>query len=266
MNLKSAEKVIIAKAKLYQIVQLACKELLHTHLLAEPARQYLQKRISLENQDTFDLGYFPDDENLDILFNKISENNLSKLGLIYPYHVQNGDHRVYINKSILSKHNIIMPYRDIYGNIKALIGRTFLSEIDRKAQKLQKYKYTRFSKSLYLFGLYQAKQSILQHNSVILVEGQIDCISCHQFGIHNVVALGGCILTKRQFQLLTRFTDQIYLLLDNDIEGKKAQDKIIKQYGRFATIKSLTLPDPYKDVDEYLHDNHTEAISLIYNK
>lgn len=258
MTLKYTEKLINLKAQLYQEVHTACRDLLKTHPLAESARQYLQTRVSPINQDIFGFGYFPDDDHLEILFEKVSEKKIKALGLIYPYHVQNGDHRVYINKGMLSNHNLIAPYYDIYGNIKALVGRTILSEEERKTQKLQKYKYTKFSKSLHLFGLYQAKTAITKKNSVVLVEGQIDCITCHEYGIYNVVALGGVSLNKRQFQLLNRFTNKFYLLLDNDLEGRKAQDKIIKRYAKSAIFEILELPTQYKDVDEYLRKNHTQ--------
>ncbi len=254
MTLKYTEKLINIKAKLYQEVQSACQNLLKTHDLAEPARKYIQTRINSSiNQNLFDLGYFPDDEHLDILFEKVSEEKVKALGLVYPYHVQNGDHRVFINKGMLSRHNLTMPYRDVYGNIKALVGRTVLPEEKRKAQELQKYKYTRFAKSLHLFGLYQAKNTIIKKNSVILVEGQIDCITCHEYGIRNVVALGGVSFGKHQFHLLSRYAEKFYLLLDNDIEGKKAQQRIIKRYGKLAMFEPLELPTRYKDIDEYLH-------------
>lgn len=259
MSLKYTEQVINFKAKLYEEVQNVCKELLKTHPLAEGARQYIQKRVSVKNQEVFDFGYFPDDEHLEILLEKISEKKLKAIGLVYPYHVQNGDHRVFINKAGLSNHNLTMPYRDIYGNIKALVGRTILSEEDRKAKNLQKYKYTRFNKSLHLFGLHQAKPTIIKKNSIVLVEGQFDCITCHEYGINNVVALGGSSLTKRQFQLLSRFAEKIYLLLDNDLEGKKARDRIVKRYGRFAIFETLELPACYKDVDEYLRSDQKQS-------
>ncbi len=268
MNLKQTQQIINIKAKLYQQVQEICKNLLQNHPIAKKAREYLNKRVSLNNQEIFDFGYFPDDDHLDILLEKISEKNLKALGLIYPYHVQNSDYRVYINRGILNKHNLTMPYRDIYGNIKALVGRTILPEDERKAQNLQKYKYTRFIKSLHLFGLYQAKEAIIQKRSIILVEGQFDCISCHEYGIRNVVALGGSSLTKRQFQLLNRYTDKIYLLLDKDFEGQKATNKIINKYSKQIFIEPLELPMGYKDVDEYLRSTlyqNNQQRSHIFN-
>lgn len=262
MTLKRTENIIKLKTNYYNKVHEVCQDLLRTHPIAENARQYLSNRVSSNSQDLFEFGYFPNNDNLHLLTDRVHEGILRSLGLIYPYHVQHEDYRVYVNKGSLTYHNIIMPYRDVYGNIKALIGRTILSEEERKLCKLQKYKYTRFNKSLHLFGLHHAKAAILQKKSVILVEGQFDCISCHEYGIHNVVALGGSALTKRQFQLLIRYTDKIYLLLDKDFEGQKAASKIMKKYAKELTVKMLELPGIYKDVDEYLRSEQQGSYIL----
>lgn len=262
MSLKRTESIIKFKNNYYNQVQEVCVDLLKTHPIAENARQYLSNRVSPNNQNLFEFGYFPDNDNLNLITDKIPENILNSLGLIYPYHVQQNDYRVYINKGSLACHNLIMPYRDIYGNIKSIVGRTILSEDERKSLKLKKYKYTSFTKSLHLFGLYQAKSAILQKRSVILVEGQFDCITCHEYGIHNVVALGGAALTKRQFQLLLRYVDKIYLLLDRDFEGQKAAAKIMKRYSKEIAIEILELPGVYKDVDEYLRSEQQKSYIL----
>lgn len=262
MSLKRLEQKILRRARLFEEVQSACKKLLRTHPGAQMARDYVNERISLDNQDKFDVGYFPDEEHLNYITDLVELDKLKELDLIYPYHVQNGDHRVFINKTPLGLNNVTIPYRDFRGNIVALVGRTILPEDERKALKLSKYKYTRFKKSLQLFGLHQAKQAILRKRSVIVVEGQIDCITCHQYGIDNVVALGGSSLTKRQFETISWLAENIYLLLDNDPEGIKAQEKIIHQYSKDITVKKLRLPEKYKDVDECLRRGYNASSIL----
>lgn len=208
------------------------------------------------------MGYFPNEENLECLISLVGEAKLKELELVYPYHVQNGDHRVFVNKTVLGMHNITMPYYDFRGNIVALVGRTILPEDERKSLKINKYKYTRFKKSLQLFGLHQAKQAILRKRSAVIVEGQIDCITCHQYGINNVVALGGSSLTKRQFETISWLAENIYLLLDNDPEGRKAQEKIVRQYSKDINIKTLRMPEQYKDVDICLRHGY-DASSIL---
>lgn len=256
-------------------VQTVCRKLLKTHPLAANARTYLDGRVSSENQEKFNFGYFPNDENINILFELVPKRTLEKLGLTYPYHVQNGDLRSYIDRGIFSNHNLTLPYYDYNGNMVTLMGRTILSEIERKKQNIQKYKYLRgphvdfslqFKKSQHLFGLYQAKQEILKQNSVIIVEGQLDCIACHEYGIKNVVALGGISLHKLQNRLLSIFASEYKLLLDNDEEGLKAQEKIINMYSNSKIkINKFLLPKGFKDIDEFLHKSTSFDVSMLFN-
>lgn len=253
MSWKDFARSFKRKSALFDQTLKTCQELLQSHPIAKETREYLSSRVSPENQERFEFGYFPKDEELPILFEKVSQKAVFKTGLAYPYHVQDGNLRVFTVRGGLRHHNLITPYRDLYGNIVALVGRTILSEEDRTKLNIQKYKYTTpFSKSLHLFGINQAWQSILEQGFVIIVEGQIDCVTCHEFGTHNVVALGGTAFSDRQFDLLLQLTDKIYLLLDNDTEGHRAQDKIIKRYSELARINKLTLPVGFKDVDQCL--------------
>jgi DNA primase len=237
-------------SQIYAEVIQACRTLLQEASEAKEIREYINSRVTQDNQLLFDFGWFPDNLNLSLLLDLVDKEKLQYLGLIYNSHVQDGDCRIYTDQGLLSKHNLIMSYRDLYGNLIALVGRTILSEIEQKENNIQKYKYTQgFIKSLNLFGLYQAKKEIFDKNHVFIVEGQIDCITCHQFGLTNTVALGGSSLSPFQFNMLRRFTDTFYLLLDSDAAGKKAAAKISKQYKDCGKVKILTIPEEFKDVD-----------------
>lgn len=253
----------IKRAKLYSEVVLACQKLFQTHPEAELARKYAADRISPENQKTFQVGFFPPDELLPELYKLINKDILSHLNLIYSLQTQMRDYKIGVDHGILSQHNLIMPYHDYYGNIIALVGRTVLSEEDRKNNNLQKYKYTSFHRALHLFGLHQAKLEIFRQNKVILVEGQIDCMTGREYGILPIVSLGGTAFTRKQFNLIRRLTDQIYLLLDNDEEGNKAELKITNKYKKDATINKIVLPKNYKDLDIYLRKTGNNKLTIV---
>lgn len=258
MSLKATEAFLLKQAKDFSAVQTACVELLKHLPAAEEVRRYADKRISSANQKLFNVGYFPDEENLHYLLEMVPRETLQSLGLIYPYHVQNGDHRTYIDKCSLGNHNMTIPYYDFYGNMIALVGRTTLSDEQRKIEGIQKYRYTnRFTKSLHLFGLYQAKHEIIKKRSVVLVEGQIDCITCHEYGIRNVVALGGSSLGKFQFNLVSMLAEHIDLALDGDVEGIKARKRIITRYSKDISMDIIAIPEQLKDIDSYLRSGGT---------
>lgn len=253
MTIQQTSESIKTRSALFSDIVAACKKLLEISSLAEEARLYADKRASSFNQKKFDFGFFPKEEDLGQLIELVGEKTLEKLGLIYPWYLPDRTYTIKVNKGSLSNHNLIIPIKDDYGYIVALVGRTLLSDEKQKELNIQKYKYTQFTKSLYLFGLHQAKKAIRNSDSVVLVEGQIDCITCHAHGFHNVVALGGSSLSCHQFYLLNKYTDNIYLLLDNDPAGNKAREKIIKRYSQISHIRQIHLPEGYKDIDEYLH-------------
>lgn len=244
MSLLDYSKIIHKRSELYRSVVEACQKLLLSPQ-GKGVKDYADSRLSKNQQNKFNLGYFPEDHLLGLLFDQVGEKSLKQLKLIYD--CASGGYR-----SIFSSHNMIMPIKDDYGNIVALVGRTLKSSPEQKELNISKYKYSLYNKSLYLFGLYQAKTSIIHNNSVIIVEGQIDCISCHSHGFHNVVALGGSSLGYHQLYLLNKYTNNFYLLLDNDQAGERATDKIIKNYGHISNIRQLKLEEGYKDIDEYL--------------
>ena len=260
MNVRDLASNILQKSEDFAEVLSACRTLLKYHPLAEKTREYLDNRISPHYQDVFKFGYFPSNENISILTDLVPEKKLRDLGLIYYKKTNDSDCIINVNVGFLNHHNLIMPYKDSRGNIIALVGRTILSEQHQKELCIPKYKNTVFYKSLHMFGLYQAKKSIVNNKSIIIVEGQFDCISCHAHGFHNVVALGGTALSKYQFSLLRRYTNNIYLLLDTDTAGTNAANKIFNKYSKLANIQKIQLPKCYKDIDEYLKKSNDYSV------
>lgn len=241
---------------MYAEVLSASKYLLKLPIASE-AKTYLDSRMSRYSQDKFDFGYIPTNNNLQYLFDICDKKILNKLNITYQYFINNKNQEIYVWNSQFNNHNIIFPYKDEYGNIISLTGRSILSDADRKNSEVKsKYVYTKnFIKSFHLYGLYQAKASIIRNDYVILVEGQIDCITCHAYGYTNVVAIGGSSLSKYQLYAILKNTKNIYLLLDSDKAGENASSIIIDRYSSVANIKKLYLPKEYKDVDLYLRSS-----------
>jgi DNA primase len=155
--------------------------------------------------------------------------------------------------------------------VVAIVGRTMLPEAEYKAKKISKYKNTAesslFIKGNNLFGLYENKQAILDLRRVYIVEGQFDVIKASEIGFNNVVALGNNNMTSYQFSVISRYSNNIFLLLDNDEAGQKGRKRIINKFGQFANIRNFYLPDGFKDIDEYITNgkisNHSEMSFVI---
>lgn len=256
MDLREFADNIRSKSELFAEVVGACRSLLKTSIDAKCHYDYIKTRLSDESIENWDIGYFPPNDKLHLLTERIGKESLRELNLIYDYNQLNRSHYDLVTKGILNSHNIIFPYCDEYGNIVTLAGRTILNKEERSEMRIPKYKNIPFPKQMHLFGLLESGNAIENKNGVIVVEGQIDCISCHSKGFKNTVALTGSDLTMHQVFLLKRKTNNIYLLLDNDEAGQKATAKIIKNYSQFINISALKLPDEYGDIDEYLKESN----------
>lgn len=263
MNTRQFISKTLTNSQLFSEVVVACKGLLRTSSAAAEYRNYLDSRASKHNQNKYDFGFFPPDDKLDELYAQVDRDKLRQLELIYNVNLRDQNNTTF-TRSVLNHHNLIWPVKDDYGNIVALIGRSIFDKDKLKELSIAKYKYTKFAKQSVLFGLNQAKKSIRKTGIAIIVEGQLDCISCHAHGFHNAVALGGTSLGYYQLYLLKKYgAKEVWLALDNDDAGKSGQDKIARKYSGYIDIKKVSLPVQYKDVDEYLRKSEDTSAFLL---
>lgn len=140
---------------------------------------------------------------------------------------------------------VIFPWFSVSGKIVAFGGRVLDSRTKGVNQKyINSPESQIFHKSNELYGIYQAKKSIVKEDRVYMVEGYTDVISMHQCGVENVVANSGTALNEAQIRLLHRFTSNITLLYDGDGAGIHAAlrgtDMLLSEG---MNVKILLLPD-----------------------
>jgi DNA primase len=138
---------------------------------------------------------------------------------------------------------VIFPIHGIAGRVLAFGGRTLKN--DKKIAKyLNSPESEVYHKSRILYGIYQAKKSIVQNDKCYLVEGYTDVLSFHQAGIDNVVASSGTALTPDQIRLIKRFSNNVTIIYDGDPAGIKASlrgiDLVLEEE---LNVKVLLLPD-----------------------
>lgn len=145
---------------------------------------------------------------------------------------------------------VMFPIHNITGRVIGFGGRILTTD-----KKLAKYinspQTDIYDKSKTLYGLFQAKKTIIQDDTCFLVEGYTDVISMHQSGIENVVASSGTSLTVEQIKLIHRFTKNITILYDGDFAGIKASFRgidLILEEG--MNVRVLLFPDG-DDPDSY---------------
>lgn len=246
----------------------SCRYLLQHYPGAQPCREYLDSRLSSESQEKFKFGYFPDSNNLQVLIDLVGKDLLEELKLAFPRRIFDSLGPRAALDSYFENNPLILPLRNTYGEAVGLMGRTLLTEEEMKKTKgVYKYKNTQeseaFKKGNLLFGLYENKQDIIKNDSVYIVEGQFDVIKATERGYSNIVGLGTSSMTFYQFSVISRYTNNIIMLLDNDEAGQRGRKSIIKNFAKYANIQDFYLPDNYKDIDEYLRENQDGAISFI---
>jgi DNA primase len=233
----------------------SCQFLLNNFYEASLCKDYLDNRLSEESQNLFNFGYFPPISSISALTSIIDKNDLINLKLLFSKKIEDQSSQRELLYSYFENYPIILPFKDTYGAVVGIVGRTLLSEEERKKKKIAKYKNTVFSKRNYLFGLYENKKEILDKNSVYIVEGQFDVIKAVENNMKNVVALSNSNMSDIQFSLIKRYTNTIFLLLDNDEAGEKGRQKILYKFGDYADIQNIYLPKEYKDIDEWFSEN-----------
>jgi DNA primase len=145
---------------------------------------------------------------------------------------------------------VIFPVHNISGKVIAF-GARMLGKDKNQPKYINSPETEIYHKSDVLYGLYQGKNAIRQHDVCYLVEGYTDVISLHQADVHNVVASSGTALTENQIKLIRRFTENITVLFDGDAAGIKAAlrgiDMILKGG---LNVRVVLFPDG-EDPDSY---------------
>ncbi len=158
---------------------------------------------------------------------------------------------------------VIFPIYNVAGKVVGFGGR-IMKKVKNTGKYLNSPDSTIYSKKHELYGLFQAKHSIIKHEKCFLVEGYTDVISMHQAGIENVVASSGTSLTTEQTRLIHRFTENVTILYDGDSAGIHASLRGINMLlAEGLNIKVLLLPDG-EDPDSFARSHSaTEFINFI---
>ena len=147
------------------------------------------------------------------------------------------------------RNRIMFPQIDPMGNVIGFAGRALDKEGGPKY--INPTETPIFSKRKFLYAMNLAKKT--KRPYLILCEGPMDAIACHQFGFDCAVASQGTALTEDQVSLILQSTDRVILNYDNDAAGQNAARRAIEMFGQAGVkVNILKLRDA-KDADEFLH-------------
>lgn len=96
---------------------------------------------------------------------------------------------------------------------------------------------------------------------IVLVEWQMDVIWLARLGTGIWVATCGTAVTEQHFKLLKRYTENVYILFDNDDAWKNATVRALRiAYRENIFPKMIILPNGYKDTDDIANDPNWKEI------
>ena len=157
------------------------------------------------------------------------------------------------------RNRIMFPQIDLRGNIIGFAGRAL--DKDAKAKYINPTETLIFSKRKFLYAMNLAKKT--KRPYIILCEGPMDAIACHQYGFDCAVASQGTALTEDQVNIISKYTDQVLMTYDNDAAGQNATQRAIQMFGRAGVkVKILKLHDA-KDADEFLHKFGADPFEVL---
>ncbi len=251
----------------YRVLR-ATTDFYHQNLLNNPnslQSQYLMKRgISPEMIEKFQIG-------ASLNFDDLPK-HLSKLGFKYEDMslagvIGKGEYGLY---DFYGK-RLIFPIFNGFGDVVAYSGRSVEDNPNHTKYK-NTFQTAVFNKSDILFGLNfvrDLKKQNMGLDTIVIVEGHIDVISCHQVGITNTIGCMGTALTTQHARKIKQLVDNVILCLDGDSAGANATYKaidVLKDIGLNVRVVRLSgAKDPDEFIKKYGKDVFLDKLNSAIN-
>ncbi len=234
------------------------------HLWEHPKGQaiglsYLRSRgFTDQTLKTFGLGYALDGwENIKTAAKDAGyrEDYLQMVGLL-----TSGEKKVDMYRD-----RIMFPIHNMSGRVVGFGGR-YLVKKENSPKYINSPESEIYNKRKILYGLFQAKKSIIKEDRCLLVEGYTDVMALHQAGVHHVVSSSGTALTTEQIRLIRRLTPNVTILYDGDAAGIKASfrgiDMLLEEG---MNVRVILFPEG-EDPDSFAKNRSSEEIAQFLSE
>jgi DNA primase len=219
-----------------------------------PERWAETRKLKQPVRDQFQLGYAEGQRDAfyqDAIKQGYSADVLVRAGLVREKELEGGEKRYYD----VFQDRVMFPIRDYRGRIIAFTGRLVTEPAPDAAFKPGKYVNSPdsvWTKGDHLYALDLAADAIRKAKFAYLLEGNVDVMQFHQWGMANAVAPCGTALTENQIKLLKRHTDHVVVVPDADEAGLKAMHKNCQLLIAAGLRVDVLLPEPGLDPDDML--------------
>ena len=244
--------------KIYNAILEKYSNFCHEELVSEKypeVIEYLNKRkVTKKEIIFFKIGYTSSRKDFyEQLKKEFDEKQISSSGIYF----FDENKKKYVDRF---RNRIIFPVKSLNGSVFAIGGRTLSKTSSAKYINSPETEF--YKKGNNLYNINAAKESRNKSEEVFIVEGYMDVLNLHKFGIQNVVANLGTAMTERQLDLIWKFFKSPIICLDGDISGQKAAVRAAERL--FPLMKAdfniyfLTLPENL-DPDSYINQKGKES-------
>jgi DNA primase len=176
------------------------------------------------------------------------------------------------------RHRLMFAVLDLQGRVIAFSGRCLdeppVEELERlgvvpgrAAEPPAKY-YNSPESPIYrkreaVFGLFQARQAIREHDRCVVVEGNFDVVSLHARGIKHVVAPLGTAFTMDQAAQIKRYTTHATFLFDGDAAGQRATVAAREPCQKVGLVARVARLPRGMDPDDLIREGGREAVDRV---
>ncbi|QJE97848.1 DNA primase [Luteolibacter luteus] len=221
---------------------------------AQGAREYMKSRgFGKEMAERWMVGWMPDRE--DIFKDWVRQMKFSGREMVDAgFFVQKERGGIYVR----FMDRLMFPIRNDHGDVIGFSGR-HIRDDQTGGKYINSPETVVFKKSNVLFALEKARKEIMAQNSVLICEGQLDVICCHEQGISHAVASLGTALTEQHAKLLRRYAKSAVLCYDADKAGMDATEKgfrVLAPEGLPVRVVKMPVGE---DPDSYMRKHGPDA-------
>jgi DNA primase len=216
--------------------------------LGKPARDYLTQRgITSAVVKSWQLGFTPDSWDACLkwaLGQGYQRGTILQSGLVKPRDEERPESDVYDR----FRGRLMFPICNDVGEVIAFSGRILTGDTET-AKYLNSPETPLFRKGSILFGLHKTKRALIEAESAIVCEGQLDLITLFEAGLTNVVAPQGTAFTESQARILKRYVSEVVLCFDADNAGQKAAERSLEPLLENDLVVRVAEMPPGEDPD-----------------
>ena len=156
---------------------------------------------------------------------------------------------------------LIFPVADGRGQVVGFGGRAL--QEGQEPKYLNSPETPLYQKGRLLYGLHLAREAIRRSGRAVVVEGYMDVLAMHQFGLAEAVATCGTSLTAEHGRLLARLAGAVVVAYDADAAGQAAALRGLKQLRAAGLdVRVAVLPEGH-DPDSLLRQEGRAAMERV---